>query len=172
MHIPTIIELKRDFSLFCERERIGAAILLRPLSVVDILARYRFLHFLVIGGGGAVLGLGLIWFLTTFVFGLEGYFTAYLIGTGVSLAFNFTMYSLVIFKTSHQHARRLIVYFLYIIFIIAIQAAVVRTITPLVGLEWYLVVIASVVGLFSVINFLVFKLSIFKERDLALTEPS
>ena len=122
------------------------------------------MHFLVVGGGGAILGIGLTWILTTFVFGLGGYFSAYLVGTAVALAFNFTMYSLVIFRTSQKHMRRLLVYFVYILGIILIQAVCVKTLTPLVGLQYYLLVIVFVVGFFSLINFLVFKLSIFKEH--------
>ena len=138
--------------------------LAQPLTVIDMLIRHRFLHFLVVGGGGAVLGLGITWSLTTFIFGLEHYFSAYLIGTAVALAFNFTMYSLVIFRTSREHIRRLAVYFVYITAVILVQAATVKIITPFVGLKWYLAVIASVVAAFSILNFLVFKLSIFNER--------
>lgn len=167
MIVPSIRELRASFVSFIEEEQISWRILLRPLQVVRILLRHRFLHFLLAGGGGAFIGIGLTWILTTFVFGLENYFTAYLIGTGAALVFNFTMYSLVIFKTSRAHVRRLLVYFIYIVSVIVVQAILVKTITPLVGLRWYLLVIATLIGLFSVVNFMAFKLSIFKEHPIA-----
>ena len=167
MFVPSIRDLKTGFISFVEEEQMSWRVLLHPLQLVHILLRHRFLHFLVAGGGGALIGLGLTWLLTTFVLGLENYFTAYLIGTGATLVFNFTMYSLVIFKTSRAHVRRLLVYFFYIVSIIAVQATLVKTITPLVGLRWYLLVIATLIGLFSVVNFMAFKLSIFKEHPIA-----
>lgn len=164
MMVPSLTELKVVLRTFITEEHISWRLVFHPFRVVDILLRYRFMHFLVVGGGGAILGIGLTWLLTTFVFGLGGYFSAYLVGTAVALAFNFTMYSLVIFRTSQKHMRRLSVYFVYILGIILIQAVCVKTLTPLVGLRFYLLVIVFVIGFFSLINFLVFKLSIFKEH--------
>lgn len=164
MIVPSVRELKSGFSAFVAQEQISWRLLLTPWRLVDILLRHRFVHFLVVGGGGAVLGLSITWALTTYVYGLQNYFIAYLIGTGAALAFNFTLYSLVIFKTSRQHARRLVVYFVYIVSIISFQSALVKIITPLVGLQWYLVVIATLIGILSIVNFMAFKLSIFKER--------
>lgn len=166
MTIPTIAELMNTWHDFKHAEGVSWRIVAQPSRFIDLLLRHRFLHFLVIGGGGAMLGLGLTWLLTTYVYGLDDYFTAYLIGTGCALLFNFTMYSLVIFRTSQAHVRRLAVYFTYIVSVIALQASLVRTITPIVGVRWYLVVIATVIGLFSLTNFLVFKLSIFRERHM------
>ena len=154
----------QEFRKIIEDENLTWSILFHPGQVVSILLRHRFLHFLLVGGGGAGIGIGSTWLLTTYVFGIERYFSAYLLGTTAAPIFNFTMYSIVIFKTTREHVRRLVVYLLYIIGIITVQALSVKTITPIVGLRWYLLVIAMVVGFFSIINFLVFKLAIFKDR--------
>ncbi len=164
MILPTLAELKQSFVSFVVHEQLTWRTLFHPRKMFGIFVRYRFLHFLIIGGAGAALGLGVTWALTTFVFGLENYFTAYLIGTAVSLVFNFTLYSVLLFKTSRDHLQRLAVFFVYIISMIVLQAMAVKTITPIVGLRFYLLVIAGVILLFSFINFLVFRLSIFKER--------
>ena len=134
-------------------------------TIVALVARHRFLRFALVGGTGACIGLGTTWFLTELIFGLERYFTAYLVGTAVTLIYNLTLYSYAVFGTTRNHARRLIVYLGYILMMIAIQASVVRIITPLIGLEWYLLVITAVVGTFAAFNFLVFKLAIFREGD-------
>lgn len=166
MMFPSLSELRQTFATLIAQEHISWHIIFEPFHLIDVLLRHRFIHFLFVGGGGLVIGLGVTWLLTTFLFGLEGYFTAYLIGTAAALAFNFTMYTLVIFRTSREHMRRLVVYFVYIVVVIIIQAIIVKMLTPRIGLEWYLIIITVVIGIFSVINFLVFKLSIFKERDV------
>lgn len=165
MILPSVHELRSFIAKFIAKEQISWWLLVEPGRMFKILHRYRFLHFLIVGGGGAILGLGLTWLFTTFVFGLEGYFSAYLIGTSLGLLFNFTMYTIVIFRTARSHMRRLVVYFVYMVGIILIQATLVRSLTPLVGIQLYLLVIAAVIAFFSVVNFLAFKLSIFKERE-------
>lgn len=167
MIFPSLAEVREALVVFAREEQLSWGLVFQPLRVIDIMLRHRFLHFLVVGGGGLAIGLGITWLFTTFIFGLEGYFTAYLIGTAAALIFNFTMYSLVIFRTSKEHVRRLAAYFVYILVIIIIQAQIVNFVTPLVGLKWYLLIIGSVIAVFSIINFLVFKLSIFKERNVA-----
>lgn len=165
MMLPTLSEIRKTLADFVHTEQLSWGLILHPSQIIQILLRHRFIHFLFVGGGGLAISLGVTWFFTQFLLGLEKYFTAYLIGTAAALVFNFTMYSLVIFRTSREHARRLFVYFAYILCVILIQAQIVSFITPIVGLSWYLVVIATVIAFFSVVNFLVFKLSIFKERD-------
>ena len=165
MIVPSVAEIRATFSRFAREENLSWGLLLQPSRIIDILFRHRFIHFLIVGGGGLFIGLGVTWLFTAFVFGLEGYFTSYLIGTAAAIAFNFTLYTYFIFRTSREHSRRLAIYFIYIVAVITIQAQIVKTVTPLLGLEWYLAVITLVIGIFSVINFFVFKLSIFRDRE-------
>ncbi len=166
MQLPTLSELKMSISSFIEREKISWRTLFSPLEMLAIMNRYRFIHFLVIGGTGVVINLGVTWFLTTFFFGLEDYFTAYICGLIANLLFNFVLYSKVVFGTSRDHTRRLIVFMIYSICMASFQAWLVSVLVPLIGLKFYLIVIAGVIGFFSIVNFFIFKLSLFKERLL------
>ena len=148
---------------FLEMESITWSILLSPMRIYDLLIRYRSLHFFVVGSTGVAINLGITWMLTTFVFGLPNYFFAYLFGIAANLLFNFTLYTISIFKTEANHLRRLAVFVVYSLAMAYVQATVVKFATPAVGLQYYLLVIAATILLFSFVNFLAFKLSIFKE---------
>lgn len=121
------------------------------------------LRFLATGASGALLSIAITWALTTYVVGVEHYFSAYLVGIAANLLFNFTMYTLAVFKTKRDHLRRLGIFLAYGILMAFMQGASVRLLTSVVGAEYYLPVIASVIGIFAVLNFFVFKLSLFKE---------
>lgn len=149
---------------FLVRENVTWSLLLSPTRIYSLLLRYRFLHFFVVGSSGVTINLGVTWGLTTFVFGLPNYFFAYLFGIAANLLFNFTLYTITIFQTRANHLRRLMVFVTYSLIMAYVQATVVRFATPIVGLQYYLFVIAATILFFSFVNFLVFKLSIFKEN--------
>jgi putative flippase GtrA len=129
------------------------------------LSQHRFARFLIAGGSGAALNLLITFLLTRFVLGASAYFTAFLIGTVVNFLYNFTLYTIAIFKTREKHARRFIVFTLYSIVMTALQLSLVRAITGAVGEGWYLVVIAFVILVGACFNYLVFKSSIFKTEQ-------
>ncbi len=133
------------------------------LNSWDFVHRTRFAHFFIIGMSGVAINLGLTAFFAELVFGREHYFYAYLIGLGANLLYNFVLHTRVTFKTRGKHARRLLVFVVYSLALAYIQAQVVRSVTDLVGVNWYLVVIASVILVFSVMTFLLFKFLLFKE---------
>lgn len=122
-----------------------------------------FVRFLITGGTGALLSLVTTWALTHYLVGEKHYFSAYLVGIGVNLLFNFVMYTLMVFKTQRDHIRRLLLFTFYGLLMAAFQGMSVRLITSIVGTAHYLIIIALVIGLFAILNFFVFKLSIFKE---------
>lgn len=122
-----------------------------------------FARFFLTGATGALLSLLVTWALTTFVVGVDHYFSAYLVGIGANLLFNFLVYTAAVFKTKRDHLRRLFVFLFYGIIMAFLQGATVHFITSLIGEQHYLLVIAAVIGLFALLNFFVFKLSIFKE---------
>jgi hypothetical protein len=130
------------------------------------------LRFLLIGGTGVVGNLAITWFFTEYIFGLENYFDAYLIGICFNLLWNFALYSLWLFKTKRRHVVRFLVFVGYAVMMTWMNTNIVTTITPLVGLQYYLIVIVGTIFVLSVINFFVFKLSIFKEHDDASEEAS
>ncbi|MDB5189500.1 MAG: hypothetical protein JWL82_457 [Parcubacteria group bacterium] len=123
-----------------------------------------FIRFFFTGAAGAVLSLAITWALTTFVVGTAHYFSAYLVGIAANLLFNFVTYTLAVFKTKHDHLRRLAVFLWYGVIMAFLQGSTVQLITEHVGVQRYLFVIAGVIAFFAVLNFFVFKLSVFKER--------
>ena len=118
----------------------------------------RYLHFLVVGVTGVAINLGITAFLTELVFGRE----QYLIGLAANLLYNFILHTRVTFKTKGNHARRLAIFMAYSLCLAYIQAQCVKWLTAHVGVDWYLVVIASVIFAFSVLTFLLFKFVLFK----------
>lgn len=140
----------------------SAASLFRKLLIT-----HKFLHFFITGVFGVVLNLIITWTLTTFVYGIGGYFTAYLIGTLVNLVFNFVIHTIVTFKTRTRHFSRLVGFIFYNIGMTAVQASVIKYITEKIGLHYYLFVIAGTILIFSIGNFIVFKFFLFHEHRRA-----
>lgn len=122
----------------------------------------RFVHFFAVGVTGVAINLGITAFFTELVFGREQYFSAYLIGLTANLLYNFVLHTRVTFKTKGNHARRLAIFMAYSLSLAYIQAQCVKWLTAQVGVDWYLVVIASVILTFSVLTFLLFKFVLFK----------
>lgn len=122
-----------------------------------------FIRFFLTGTAGALLSIGITWALTTFLLGTENYFNAYLVGIVANLLFNFVMYTIAVFKTKHDHLRRLGVFLFYGVVMASLQATTVQVVTGYYGVAWYLAIIGVTIASFAVLNFFVFKLSIFKE---------
>lgn len=134
-----------------------------PLQWAKFLTRIRYAHFLAVGVSGVAINLGLTALFAELVFGREHYFSAYLIGLSVNLLYNFILHTFVTFKTKGNHTRRLVIFTLYSLSLAYIQAQCVRALTDWVGVDWYLVVIASVIFVFSIMTFILFKFVLFKE---------
>lgn len=138
-------------------------VLIHPIFLISFLCNYRLVHFLSVGSLGALLNLFLTWFFTTFVFGQAHYLDAFVIGIVGNLIFNFTFNTLITFKTQKKHVRRFFGFVAYSLFIAGIQYLTVRTITPLIGTDLYLWVIAGVILTYSFLNFVFFKYILFRE---------
>jgi hypothetical protein len=134
-----------------------------PPKIYDLVVKTKYLHFFATGVTGVLINLFATWFLTTFVFGLENYFSGYTIGIVLNLAFNFTVHTIVTFKARRHVFQRMLGFTAYSISMTLFQAWVVKTITPIVGLQWYLGVIASVIFIFSIVTFLLFKYFLFRD---------
>jgi putative flippase GtrA len=128
-----------------------------------LMVRERYLHFFVVGASGVAMNLAITAFFAELVFGRENYFSAYVIGLTVNLLYNFILHTMVTFKTKGNHARRLSIFILYSLALTYLQAYVVKHLTEIVGVNWYLVVIASVIFFFSIVTFLLFKFVLFRE---------
>lgn len=101
------------------------------------------------------------WVLTEFVFGTERYFTAYLIAVSCNFIYNFILHTVLTFRTKERHIKRFLWFVLYSIGMTALQAWLVSVVTPIVGVEFYLLVIAGIILLFSTVSFIFFKLVLF-----------
>jgi putative flippase GtrA len=134
-----------------------------PWALGALLVRVKYAHFFATGVSGLALALGTTYLLTELVFGLERYYEAYLIGLAANLVYNFTLHTLVTFKTKERHVQRFVIFASYSLALSALQALLVKKLTPIVGLDRYLLVIGTIVLTFSTVSFLVFKLSMFKE---------
>lgn len=136
---------------------------LQPLRFMEFLHSSRYLHFFVVGVTGVAINLGITAFFAELVFGRENYFSAYLIGLSANLLYNFILHTFVTFKTTGGHFQRLSIFLGYSLALAYIQAQVVKAVTSYLGVNWYLVVIASVIFFFSIVTFVLFKFVLFKE---------
>jgi len=155
--------MKDKISKFIECEQITFAKLFNPAFILQLLYKYKYIHFFLIGMTGVGLALLITWSLTEYVFGLENYFTSYLIGLAANLVFNFTLHTYVSFNTHTNHPRRFVIFVIFSILMVSLQALTVKILTPLIGIEFYLLVIASVILVYSSISYFIFKFIIFSE---------
>ena len=144
--------------------------LLHPVRFVQFLHTSRYLHFFVVGVTGVAINLGITAFFAELVFGRENYFSAYLIGLSANLLYNFILHTFVTFKTSGGHIMRLSIFLAYSLMLAYIQAQVVKSVTEFLGINWYLVVIASVIFFFSIVTFILFKFVLFKKPKIPVRE--
>lgn len=146
-----------------EKPHTPWGIIFHPVYLFSLLCNSRLIHFLSVGSAGALLNLFLTWSFTEFVFGQERYLDAFIIGIVGNLIFNFVLNTLITFKTKTRHARRFMGFVAYSLSMAGIQYYTVKSITPLVGIDWYLLVIAGVILAYAFLNFLFFKHILFRE---------
>lgn len=84
MTLPKFTEFKLLYTNFIKTERITWKIIYNPCMAPEILLRHRFIHFFVTGGISTLIDLTVTWALTTFIFGLDRYFTAFLFGITIN----------------------------------------------------------------------------------------
>lgn len=126
----------------------------------------RFLHFFITGASGVALNLLTTFFLTKYVFGQDRFFAAYLIGSGVNLTYNFSLHTVITFKTKKRHLRRFGFFIIFSAVSAYVQILTVKVVTDLVGKQWYLLVIAGTILILSIISFIFFKWHLFDEKLL------
>jgi putative flippase GtrA len=147
---------------FIEKENISFSNSLNPFFMFKLLYKYNYIYFFIVGIIGLIINLSTVYILTEYFFGLENYYLGYLFGLTLNLIFNFTFHTILTFKTKKNHKKRFILFIIYSLLLTFLQAVTVKIVTPIVGLEYYLVVIASFILIFSTITFLFFKLYLFR----------
>lgn len=133
------------------------------LSLFQYLRETRYLHFFAVGSTGVAINLGVTAFFAEVVFGREYYFDAVCIGIGVNLLYNFILHTKFTFKTKDKHIQRLVIFVAYSLLLAYVQAQVIDELVKLIGINWYLVVDAGTIFVFSLITFVLFKLFLFKK---------
>ncbi len=126
---------------------------------------HKYAHFFATGVAGVAMNLLLTWGFTEFVFGIENYFSAYIIGICANLLFNFIVHLRVTFQTQRHVAQRMVGFVAYSLSMTIFQTWVVKTLVGIIGLQYYLFVIAGVILSFSFVTFLLFKFFLFRNSD-------
>jgi len=123
----------------------------------------RYASFFLTGASGVVLNLLITWLFTEFVFGRSLYFYAYLLGLGVNLVYNFVRHALVTFDARGQYVKRFVYFIAYSLAMAGLQAVTVRWLVGLFGEAYYLIVIGSVIFVFSTVTFVICDLWLFAD---------
>ena len=137
---------------------------LNSLRWFVFLQETRYLHFFIVGATGVALNLALTAFFAELVFGRANYFDAYLIGLFANLLYNFALHTFVTFKTKGKHLQRLSIFIAYSLLLAYLQAYAIKHLTDWIGINWYIIIIASVILVFSIVTFLLFKFVLFKKE--------
>ena len=156
--------MKNKIHNFIKQEQITFAKLFSPVFILHLLYKYKYIHFFLTGMTGVILALLITWSLTEHVFGLENYFTSYLVGLSANLVYNFILHTKVSFNTRKNHPQRFVIFVIYSLLMVSLQAVTVKILTPIIGIEFYLFVIASVILIYSIISYFIFKFIIFSEE--------
>ncbi|MCK5022605.1 MAG: GtrA family protein [Candidatus Aenigmarchaeota archaeon] len=149
---------------FVKKEEITPKNAINPKFMFRLLYKHKYIHFFSTGVTGVIMNLFTVWFTTEFIFGLENYFYGYLVGLAINLTYNFTAHTILTFKTKTEHVKRFIIFITYSLVMSFIQAVIIKTITPIIGLHYYIFVIAGIIFIFSIFSFLLFKVWMFKDK--------
>lgn len=155
--------MKNTIKYFIKNENLSLKNLLNLGFIFNILYKYKYIHFFVTGSSGVLINLILTWYFTEFIFGIEKYFYGYLIGLSANIIWNFIIHTQVNFNTKDKYFKRLFQFVLYTLLLGFIQVKIVNYIVPIIGLEFYLLIIGSVILMFSIVTFIIFKLWIFRK---------
>jgi putative flippase GtrA len=134
---------------------------MRAITFFDGLMSPQFIRFLLVGGTGTLLNLGLSWLVTS-LFGIEQYVWGIVVGLSVNILYNFALYTHAVFKTQGNHGKRIVIFSAYSVCIAGLYVVLVRAISSLVGTEYYLYVSLVAILFFAVVNYVVLKWSIFR----------
>lgn len=132
-------------------------------QLINKLLSTRLPHFALISGVGLAINLSFVTLFTELVFGRERYFSAYIIGLVANLLFNFIFHTIYTFKTKQRHTRRFIFFIVYNLVMSYIQARIIDWIVPIIGYDWYLFIIISIICFFAVFSFILYKFGLFKD---------
>lgn len=122
---------------------------------------HQYIQTLLVSGSGVLLSLSIVFVLTELYFGRERYFEAYLIATGISIMYAFIMF-IRLYSVQKGYLFRFILFLVYMLVLVVVQTVVIRHSVNLYGVDWYLLVITTIVGVLSFLSFFVYRYIIFR----------
>lgn len=159
-----LYNMKRKINLFIKKENVNFKNITNPVYIFNLLYKYKYIHFFATGLSGVIINLTITWLLTEFYFGLDNYFYSYLFGLSANIIWNFIIHTQINFKIKTKYLKRFIIFVIYTLILSFIQANLVKLIVPIIGLKYYLLIIASVILFFSFLTFIIFKFWLFKNE--------
>jgi putative flippase GtrA len=123
---------------------------------------WEYIKTMAVSGSGALVSILITAGLTEYVFGREHYFTAYIIGVAIGVVYAFIMLSKKVFQGDRNHGKRFMWFSLYMALLVVLQTLVVKSLVGMLGVSWYLPVIAGTMLVVSFISFAVYKYFIFR----------
>lgn len=148
---------------FLKKNNLTGLNIFNVITWFNVLWNLKVIQFLLVGGTGVLLQLAVTCILTQFLFGVKQYYIGYAIGLIANLIYNFILHTKFTFNTKNKHKKRLIRFITYSLSVALFQYVLVRVITKLTGDAWYLLVIAIVILICSILTYFTFKLWLFKE---------
>jgi len=121
-----------------------------------------FIKFSFSSGLGVFINLLLTFILTEGLFGKQHYFYAYTIGLAVGLLVQFIMHIKFTFKKSINVRKKFWRFMSYSTMVTIIQASTVKVIADFFGVNYYMLIIAFVICIFYIINYIVNSKIVFK----------
>ncbi len=172
--------MTKYISDFIENENLSFKNILNPFFIFNILHKYRYTYYLLIGISGLLLNLVLSFIFSIYLFP-NGLFdfknttVGIFIGLTINFIYNFILHILITFENKDNFWKKFIQfisYSLFVTYLIIIPVTVFLTDIfgdVLLNLGYlflakyiYLIITSFMVFLFSIINFLIFKLWMFK----------
>lgn len=121
----------------------------------------QFIKYNLLGMIGFLLNLGATFALAEFFLGRESYLVAFLIGNIINTFYNYLVYVRHVFPVKGLSDVKKAFFFVYSGGVILLQMFFADRIVLFVGLDWYLPVLALVIGAIGTFSYFVFKSHLF-----------
>ncbi|MFP4567631.1 MAG: GtrA family protein [Candidatus Woesearchaeota archaeon] len=124
----------------------------------------KYTKFFFIGATGVLINL-IVTGLLQLILKPQNFYIASIIGTATNLIYNFYMHTKITFKTKNKHKQRLAIFTIYTLTISAIQETIIKNITPLIGINYLIIIKATIILTFSIITYILYNNIIFNEKQ-------
>lgn len=132
--------------------------------ILNKLLNKKVIKFFFVGSSGIIINLLITGVLQFFVFEREQFYLASIIGTCFNILYNFTLHSLYTFNTKSNHRSRFAKFVLYTLILASFQEYLLKIITPMIGIDFLVIIKGFLVLFFSVFTFIFFNYVLFNEK--------